>query len=327
MQHLILLALCLAAALLTAGANVPNADDAAYVNSAVAGTRATDTLHKGGLPPVIQALHGLQVYEPAVGALAQMTGVSVHTWYWALLPPFWAAGLRELRVRPALSRQSHLPLRCRPAAPASGVQISRRALFALVDVHAGTAVGCSWSHRECPRGGADRGWARSGRVTGPNSAIRPWTRFEPAAARCWGLVVRDLAGSLPLSSWRGSRVVESGPRPRRLADTTGDRSPSCPALACPRPLPWAALGVVRRIDVEPSRPSAGPHTSCDGPRRRLQLAPLLGCSDSVAGQHGGGLGTGVALAPSRNREPAGVRLGGTDSSVVVVRFAHRATQG
>ena len=90
MQRLILLALCLAAGLLTAGANVPNADDAAYVNSAVAGTRATDTLHKGGLPPVIQALHGLQVYEPAVGALARMTGISVHTWYWALLPPFWA---------------------------------------------------------------------------------------------------------------------------------------------------------------------------------------------------------------------------------------------
>jgi hypothetical protein len=92
-----LLALCALAGLFAAGTNRPDADDAYYVNAANAVVefadrvpQSFDALHRGGLPPVEQMLHLPQVYEILVGLLSSISGVSVKTLYYVVLPPLWA---------------------------------------------------------------------------------------------------------------------------------------------------------------------------------------------------------------------------------------------
>src|SRR5262245_48776972 len=77
-----LLGLCVLAALLTAGANRPDYDDAYFLNVAAAAVefpdvapQTFDALHRAGLPPVEQVLHLPQVYEILVGLLSSVTGV------------------------------------------------------------------------------------------------------------------------------------------------------------------------------------------------------------------------------------------------------------
>src|SRR5262249_3760795 len=92
-----LLALCALAALLTAGANRPNADDAYFVTVAIAvnevpsaAAERFDTMQRTGLPPVVQVTHSPQVYEVFGGLLSSVSGVSVRVLYWVVLPPLWA---------------------------------------------------------------------------------------------------------------------------------------------------------------------------------------------------------------------------------------------
>lgn len=93
-----LIGLCVLAALLTSGTNRPDADDAYFLSVAVATTdfpdaalQSFDALHRSGLPPVEQALHLPQVYEILIGLLSDISGLSVHTLYYVVLPPLWAA--------------------------------------------------------------------------------------------------------------------------------------------------------------------------------------------------------------------------------------------
>lgn len=90
--------LCLLAAVLTAGANRPNPDDAFFLNVAVSldefpdvPLHSVDTLHRAELPPFEQVLHMPQTYEVLVGLLSSVSGVSAPWLYWVLLPPLWAA--------------------------------------------------------------------------------------------------------------------------------------------------------------------------------------------------------------------------------------------
>jgi hypothetical protein len=93
----VLLALCALAAILTAGTNRPDADDGYYVNVANAVVefpdrvpQSFDALHRDGLPPVEQMLHPAEVYEILVGLLSSISGASVKTLYYIVLPPLWA---------------------------------------------------------------------------------------------------------------------------------------------------------------------------------------------------------------------------------------------
>ena len=92
-----LLALCAIAALLTAGARRPDADDAYHLNVAVSEARfpelppqGFDSLHRDGLPPVEQTLHLPQTYEVMVGLLSGLSAISVPVLYYLVLPPLWA---------------------------------------------------------------------------------------------------------------------------------------------------------------------------------------------------------------------------------------------
>jgi hypothetical protein len=97
LEPCLVLMLCAVAALLTAGARKPNADDANFVNVATAVIefqdrvpQSFDSMHRDGSPPVEQTLHLTQVYEILVGLIASVSGVSVGTLYWIVLPPLWA---------------------------------------------------------------------------------------------------------------------------------------------------------------------------------------------------------------------------------------------
>ncbi len=92
-----LFVLCVLAALLTSGARRPDADDAYFLSVATAvvdfpdaAPQSFDALHSSGLPPVEEALHLPQVYEILIGLLSSISGVSVQTLYYILLPPLWA---------------------------------------------------------------------------------------------------------------------------------------------------------------------------------------------------------------------------------------------
>lgn len=92
-----LLALCALAALLAAGTLKPDADDSFYLNVATAAIefpdaalQSFDALHRSGLPPVEQALHLPGVYEILVALLSSLSGISVKTLYYLVLPPLWA---------------------------------------------------------------------------------------------------------------------------------------------------------------------------------------------------------------------------------------------
>jgi hypothetical protein len=89
--------LCILAAGLTAGTNRPADDDAYFVNVAVAAKefpaaspQSFDAMHRSGLPPVEQTLHLPQTYEVLVGMISSISGMSVLTLYYVLLPPLWA---------------------------------------------------------------------------------------------------------------------------------------------------------------------------------------------------------------------------------------------
>lgn len=90
-------ALCVIAALVTAGTMRPTDDDAYFVSVAVAVKdfpaavpQSIDAMHRTGWPPVEQMLHLPQTYEVFVGLLSSVSGISVSKLYYTLLPPLWA---------------------------------------------------------------------------------------------------------------------------------------------------------------------------------------------------------------------------------------------
>jgi hypothetical protein len=91
-------AVCVAAALLTAGARRPDTDDAYFVNAAVSALRdpgaplhASDGMYRDGVPPVVETLHMTGVYELLIAVLAGVSGLAVPILYYVVLPPLWAA--------------------------------------------------------------------------------------------------------------------------------------------------------------------------------------------------------------------------------------------
>ena len=93
-----LVGLCALAALLTSGVCRPDADDAYFLSVASATAvypeaplQSIDAIHRSGLPPMEQALHLPQVYEISIGLLSDILGLSVHTLYYVIFPPLWAA--------------------------------------------------------------------------------------------------------------------------------------------------------------------------------------------------------------------------------------------
>jgi hypothetical protein len=84
--------ICVVAVLITLGVHRPDSDDAYFVNVAVSALDSPerslltfDGMH-GGLPPLEQSVHLLQVYELFVAAVALITGFSVHTLYYVVFP-------------------------------------------------------------------------------------------------------------------------------------------------------------------------------------------------------------------------------------------------
>lgn len=97
-ELVILLAIGMAAVLITSGACRPDADDAYFVNVAASSLDhpdlpllAFDGMHGCGFPPVEQTLHLTGVYELLIAVTAAITGVSVRVLYYLIFPAFWAA--------------------------------------------------------------------------------------------------------------------------------------------------------------------------------------------------------------------------------------------
>jgi hypothetical protein len=93
----ILVGLCVLAVLLTSASLRPDADDAYFLSVAIATTsfpnsplQSIDALHRSGLPPVEQALHLPQVYEILIGLIADISGLSVYSLYYVILPALFA---------------------------------------------------------------------------------------------------------------------------------------------------------------------------------------------------------------------------------------------
>jgi hypothetical protein len=89
--------LCAIAAGSTAGLVRPDDDDAYFVNVATSVNEfpdqaplSFDSMHRGGLPPVEQALHLPQTYEVLVGLVSSVSLISVPTLYYLVFPPLWA---------------------------------------------------------------------------------------------------------------------------------------------------------------------------------------------------------------------------------------------
>jgi hypothetical protein len=94
---LLLIIPSLASIILTLGAMRPDADDALYLSlatSAIDYPKETllgfDSLYKSNFSHVAQSLHVGQTYEYFLAILSEITGISVHTLYYIILPSIWS---------------------------------------------------------------------------------------------------------------------------------------------------------------------------------------------------------------------------------------------
>lgn len=96
-ERLALVVICAAAVLITMGTLRPDADDAFFVSLAssaldhpTAPLYGFDNLYRSGMPLFEQAHHLMQTYEYFIAMLSSISGISVHSLYYVLMPSFWA---------------------------------------------------------------------------------------------------------------------------------------------------------------------------------------------------------------------------------------------
>jgi hypothetical protein len=95
-EWLVLTGICSIAVLVTTGTLRADPDDAFFVSLAssaldhpTVALYGFDNLYRDGLPLLEQARHLMQTYEYFVAMLSGVTGISIHTLYYVVMPIFW----------------------------------------------------------------------------------------------------------------------------------------------------------------------------------------------------------------------------------------------